>query len=850
MRRWAYFLLLSAIALPAGAQTDEDSPGQGVARISVINGEVSVRRGDSGDLVAAAINAPLVVSDHLSTGPASRAEVQFDYANMIRLGAETEVRFTDLEYKRYQVQVAVGTVTFRVLRNTDADVEISTPSVSVRPAKRGVYRVTVKEDGSSEITVRNGEAEVFTPRGSERLRAGQTMLARGSSSDPEFQIVAGIPYDSWDRWNEDRDRDLERSRSYQYVSSDIYGAEDLDPYGRWVYAAPYGYVWAPTVAAGWAPYRYGRWSWMDYYGWSWISYDPWGWAPYHYGRWFYSSPYGWCWWPGGGGRHYWRPALVAFFGWGNYGGFRAGIGFGWGNIGWVPLAPYETFYPWYGRRWYGGYRGGTYINNTVIVNNTNVYGSYRNARIANGITGVNSDIFGRRGITNADILQADQAHLRNAGLVRGVLPLTPDRSSLRLADRQVQTAGLPRVAENRTFFSSRRGGSGSPGIERVSFDRQRQTMEQVARRTFSNGSDSPGGAGVREAAGAPGRDVPAGGGEAGRGGWRRVNEGTAGNEVRGGGLRTADSPARVQNESGAWRRAGEPAQAGGTPGRQVMTPGGGVSQPENSRGDWRRFGSAPAGRTESMTSPRVDTAPGRTEGPMDRQPADRGNVRAPSDWRRFGDPGGRQVQTQPRVERPAPSMERSAPSVDRQPRSAPSMERMGPGGGGRAEPSARPSTRDRSDNSTWQRFGDTSGGASSRSFGVDRGSQNSFNDGGRQSQRMNEPVRISPPIVRERPSMESQSGRSRFGGGGGSFGDSRMSMPRSEPRSWGGSGGMSAPRMGGGGSFGGGARMSGGSFGGGGGRSFGGGGGGGARMSGGGGGGGGRMGGGGGGHRR
>ncbi|MEK7752513.1 MAG: FecR family protein, partial [Acidobacteriota bacterium] len=369
-------LAVGTLATFAGAQEEEQ--GRGVARISVIDGEVSVRRGDSGDWIAAAINAPLMTDDRLFCGPQSRAEVQFDFANMIRVGENSEVRLSELESQRYQVQVARGIVMFRVLRDSRSDVELSTPSVSVRPMKRGSYRVTVREDGASEITVRSGEVEIYTPRGAERLTAGRTMLARGTASDPEFQIVAVMGIDDWDRWNERRDQDLERTRSYQYVSTDIYGAEDLDGNGDWVDAPGYGWVWAPRVAVDWAPYRYGRWSWIDWYGWNWVSYDPWGWAPYHYGRWF---NYGnrWCWWPGARHtRHYWSPAQVAFFGWGGHGG-GIGIGIGFGNVGWVPLAPHETFHPWYGKRYYSGYRDRTYVDNSVhVVNNINITNVYRN----------------------------------------------------------------------------------------------------------------------------------------------------------------------------------------------------------------------------------------------------------------------------------------------------------------------------------------------------------------------------------------------------------------------------------------------------------------------------------------
>src|ERR1700693_4105066 len=69
-------------------QPDDDgyAPEHGVARISLVNGDVSVRRVDSGELSAAVMNGPLVVDDFLSTGQNGRAEIQFDFGNMIRVG--------------------------------------------------------------------------------------------------------------------------------------------------------------------------------------------------------------------------------------------------------------------------------------------------------------------------------------------------------------------------------------------------------------------------------------------------------------------------------------------------------------------------------------------------------------------------------------------------------------------------------------------------------------------------------------------------------------------------------------------------------------------------------------------
>src|SRR5438477_7325986 len=64
----------------------QETPGQdqttdqqrGVARLSIVQGDVNVKRGDTGELVAAVMNAPVMVQDRVQTSPGSRAEVQLD----------------------------------------------------------------------------------------------------------------------------------------------------------------------------------------------------------------------------------------------------------------------------------------------------------------------------------------------------------------------------------------------------------------------------------------------------------------------------------------------------------------------------------------------------------------------------------------------------------------------------------------------------------------------------------------------------------------------------------------------------------------------------------------------------
>ena len=303
----------SPVAARADGAADAASAGVGVARISLIQGAVAVQRGDSASPVAAAINAPVLGADYVTTGDGARAEIQFDGSTSVRLGAGVQMRLTHLDAADRELQLAAGTIDVRLLRGTDGRSQVDTPSVSIRPRATGSYRVSVDASGRTEVTVRSGSADVVTPQGAQVLAPGTTLLAQGTSANPSISSSGAIADDDFDRFNRDRDDRQERAlASAAYTAPGVAGIDDLDTYGRWVTDAGYGRVWVPTaVASSWAPYRDGRWVWEEGYGWTWLGYEPWGWAPYHYGRWYHSTAYGWCWYPE---RSFvaWRPAIVAF----------------------------------------------------------------------------------------------------------------------------------------------------------------------------------------------------------------------------------------------------------------------------------------------------------------------------------------------------------------------------------------------------------------------------------------------------------------------------------------------------------------------------------------------------------
>ena len=470
MRKALFFVLFVAVTGLVTAQEQGPSPseggysdardtteaptgGPGVAHISLIHGDVSLQRGDSGDWVATSLNTPVVSGDAVGTSSGARAEVQLDYADVLRLAGQTQAKVASLDRNRIQVQMGQGLASLSMFQGGQADVEVDTPNVAIHPTKNGRYDIEVNSDSATNLVVREGEAEVSTPQGTTTVKEGELINIRGTD-DPEYKVNPAPESDDWDRWNDDRDRLIRNAESVRHTNPYYTGTQDLDAYGHWQNIPNYGEVWAPNdQPATWAPYQAGRWVWEPYYGWTWASYEPWGWAPYHYGRWFFYDS-SWYWWPGPVTPFYqpiWGPAFVSFIGFGP----RVAFGFGFGTIGWCPLGPFEVFHPWWGfgfnrfgvvgvfGRPFGG-RGFSTLNV-----------AFTNARVRAGITTVRAENFGRgpAGFGHG----VELAELRGAHLANGNLGIVPARESLAPTNRGFKSApaGIRNTASNHFFSRSR-----------------------------------------------------------------------------------------------------------------------------------------------------------------------------------------------------------------------------------------------------------------------------------------------------------------------------------------------------------------------------------------------------------
>ncbi len=491
---------------PADAQSDQSPPSEaepggptgeqpaktdmGVARISLIHGEVSTQRGDSGDWSAATLNQPVVTGDKVSTGDGGRTEVQLDFANVLRLGPNSKANIANFTKRNIQIQIGQGIADYVVWKNSEAEPEIDTPNVAVHPAHHdGVFRIEVRPDGDTVVIVRKGEAQIATPQGSTDIHAGDMATIRGSIDQAQYKISSAPDPDDWDQWNNDRNHLIENAQSWRHTNRYYTGAQDLDAYGQWQNVPDYGDVWVPNEPNGWSPYREGNWTWEPYYGWTWVGFEPWGWAPYHYGRWFWWNN-AWAWWPGpawGWYRPFWAPAYVSFWGWGGGWGFGFGFGWGgWGGFGWLPIGPGDWFHPWW-----GGYRGRFGAFNAWDIGNRGRFGGFAplhaGTRFSN-VANIHDDHImramstvgaGRFGAGRVSAVAATHAQINGARQMAGNLPVVPSRASLSASGRAAAPSTIRNGGSERFF--------GSNASRPESFQQEQSRMQQTMAQNHVSG---------------------------------------------------------------------------------------------------------------------------------------------------------------------------------------------------------------------------------------------------------------------------------------------------------------------------------------------------------------------------
>ena len=390
--------LTAVVVVPPSSAADE--PAMVVGRIYHIEGDLLRYVPAEEDWVAVVRDAPFGTEDTLFSGSRGMAELIVPNGTWIRIGNSTQIQFIALDTDLAEVDVASGVARF-YNKSSDTVIKATSPFGYVLADPGTVFDFYVGENSVEVVALRGKvsfvhsatDAKYDVAAGSPSILADQQQVSSDEGTvDPD-----------WSRWNTVREnfwaaKARVKGRSVEYLPPSLQGeAYALEENGTWErvpYEGTERWFWRPRVVVGWSPFTVGRWT--DWYGdQTWIPAEPFGYVTHHYGNWVYVRNY-WYWAPPVVSVRvglplldvgfYWYPGRVSWIHTGTY-------------VGWVPLAPRETYYSY--RNWGGPHavvvnnvnitqininvRNYTYVNRAIVVNQNNFYGvnNYTNVRVTN-----------------------------------------------------------------------------------------------------------------------------------------------------------------------------------------------------------------------------------------------------------------------------------------------------------------------------------------------------------------------------------------------------------------------------------------------------------------------------------
>lgn len=304
-------LLLAGWTLEAWA---DDAPARS-ARLSFLQGSVTVGHADNTGSDPAEINMPLAQGTSVVTGQDGQAEIEFEDGSLVRLTPNSSLQLTALAADangnmQTALTLSYGLAYAELRAAAKFAYAVDAGGIEISPVTNTTVRIAMDQP-PPVVSVLDGTAQVNheSSAGGESYRtnvnANETLTA--DAGDPgRYSLTQQVAENSWDAWNNDRDAAAANEAANQtdvrdqYAGEAGYGWSDLDANGSWYDVPGQGPVWQPNVALdpGFDPYGYGSWVWYPGMGYVWASGYAWGWTPFRCGSWSYWDGFGWGWYPG------------------------------------------------------------------------------------------------------------------------------------------------------------------------------------------------------------------------------------------------------------------------------------------------------------------------------------------------------------------------------------------------------------------------------------------------------------------------------------------------------------------------------------------------------------------------
>src|SRR4030066_138174 len=128
----------------------------GAVRLSLIEGDVQIHTEDTSEWVCAVINMPLSEGDRVWVPEEGRAEILLNDGTVLRLRENSALDILRTEDHSFQFYLDTGHAYVNFRGVGGHLLQGDTPVSSIRAYERGIFRVDVPDDRSTDISVERG----------------------------------------------------------------------------------------------------------------------------------------------------------------------------------------------------------------------------------------------------------------------------------------------------------------------------------------------------------------------------------------------------------------------------------------------------------------------------------------------------------------------------------------------------------------------------------------------------------------------------------------------------------------------------------------------------------------------
>jgi hypothetical protein len=203
------------------------------------------------------------VGDKVSTGTDGKAEILLNPGSYVRLAENSNFEFLTTSLDNLQLKLNEGSAMFEVIADDEFRIAVKTPKADFSIITSGVYRVSVLDNGSGQVAVWKGKAQIGDFYETE-IKAGRTATVNvGQVAIEKFDRDEK---DALEQWSKMRAKDLAKVNS-RLQREDLrnslisgFGSSQWNMYnsfGLWVFDRAFGSYCFLPFGYGWnSPYGY------------------------------------------------------------------------------------------------------------------------------------------------------------------------------------------------------------------------------------------------------------------------------------------------------------------------------------------------------------------------------------------------------------------------------------------------------------------------------------------------------------------------------------------------------------------------------------------------------------------